>query len=614
MECMICGEVCTSKTMGSHIRHKHGMLSQEYYDKYIKQSGEGICICGRPTGFINISNGYHQYCSKECMRNDQASIRKKILQTKEDRYGDANYNNPEKSKQTCMGRYGMEHAQSSSIVREKIKQTWRNKTQDEKEQYSKSKINMWAQKSSDDKQRMVQRVKETKKSRYGNANYNNPEKIRQTCIERYGVDNIFKSKEIQRRIMERVSELYGVEHPAQSPDILNRMKITTLTRYGVDWFSKTDEFKKKMSTNRIYKTIHDNDDILGYVVIDDIYYIYKCPHPECSGCVDKFYISKAGHKNVRENQGTEICTNLLPILYERNKGTSIELFVRGILDTNSVEYISNDRKILSGKELDIYIPSHKLAIECNGVYWHSLKEPEFHYDKWSSCRDLEIQLLTIWEDQIVNKPDIVRSIILSKLGIYNEHIHARKCEIREVSSTESKKFLDLNHIQGSINGSIRLGLYYNDRLVSMMVFGRKRKALGSGDTTGVYELYRYCNELGVHVMGGASKLFNRFIKDHPDHIVESFSSNDISMGDLYRTLGFDLVSEQPISYWYIDRSMQRHHRYSFRKDILVKNGADPNLSESQITNEMGLIRIYDSGQQKWVFKNRSYIGKNGRGC
>ena len=201
MECMICGEICTSKTIGSHIRHKHNILSQEYYDKYIKQPDEGICICGRPTGFINISNGYHQYCSKDCMRNDQTSIQKKILQTKKDRYGDANYNNPEKSKQTCMERYGVERAQSSLIVREKIKQTWMDKTPDEKEQYSKSKINMWAQKSSDDKQRMVQRVKETKKSRYGDANYNNPEKIRQTCVERYGVDNVFKSKGLLSRII-----------------------------------------------------------------------------------------------------------------------------------------------------------------------------------------------------------------------------------------------------------------------------------------------------------------------------------------------------------------------------------------------------------------------------
>ena len=603
MNCRICGKECTSRTIGPHIRHHHNITAKEYFDKYIKQPGDGVCICGKQTDFINISNGYHRYCSRECMMRDHATIQEKSKQTCMERYGDPNYNNPEKSKQTCMERYGVEHVQSTTEVRDKVKQTWVNKNQDELKAYAQSKRDMWARKTQTDKDLMVQRVKTTKESRYGDPNYNNQEQSKQTCIERYGVDNVFKLKDIQERITKRIIELYGVEHPAQSPEVMDKIKATSVSRYGAEFFAMTNKFKSLMSSHRINKTIQDNDDILGYTIIgDDIYYTYRCPHVECSKCVDRFYISKAGHKKVRENQGTEVCTNILPISYDRNTGTSIELFVRGVLDDYSIEYITNDRTILSGKELDIYIPSKKLAIECNGIYWHSLKSKEYHYKKWNACKEQEIQLLTLWEDQIINKPEIVKNIILSRLGIYDERIGASKCKIQPVPAKEATTFLDCNHLQGSVNGSVRLGLYYKDQLVSLMVFGKKRKALGSINKENTYELYRYCSACGVQVIHGAERLFNHFLKDHPGCIVESFSSNDISNGTLYKTLGFVHVSDQQASYWYVDKDLQRYHRFTFRKDALVRNGADPNMTEFEITNNMGLYRIYDSGQQRWIFQ------------
>lgn len=203
MECKICGIECTSKTIGSHIRHKHHITAKEYFDKYLKLSGDGICICGNPTEFINISNGYRQYCSRECMMKDWSSIREKSKQTCLERYGDANYNNMEKSKQTCLERYGVEYAQSSMEVRNRIKHTWNNKTTEELEAYSRAKQLFWSEKTQEDKDRMVQKVKETKATRYNDPNYNNSEKNKQTCLDRYGVDNVFKSKEVQERITKK---------------------------------------------------------------------------------------------------------------------------------------------------------------------------------------------------------------------------------------------------------------------------------------------------------------------------------------------------------------------------------------------------------------------------
>ena len=326
-------------------------------------------------------------------------------------------------------------------------------------------------------------------------------------------------------------------------------------------------------------------------------YICSCIDSKCRKCTEKiFEINRSLFRN-RNRDGCEICTIKNPI--NSFSCTNIEKFIRDILDRNNIKYKSNNRSILHNLELDIYIPDHRLAIECNGIYWHSLKPKDYHYEKWKACNEQGIQLLTLWEDQIRNKPDIVQSLILSKLGIYDQKIGARECTIRDVNTTDVQIFLDTNHLQGSVNGSVRLGLYYDNELVSVMIFGKKRKALGSKDTSNTYELYRYCCKSGIHIQGGASRLFKHFLADHQGCIIESFSSNDISDGSLYGTLGFGLVNEQKGSYWYIDKKLKRYHRYSFRKDILVRNGADPNMTEFQITDEMGLYRIYDSGQRKW---------------
>ena len=134
-----------------------------------------------------------------------------------------------------------------------------------------------------------------------------------------------------------------------------------------------------------------------------------------------------------------------------------------------------------------------------------------------------------------------------------------------------------------------------------MVFGKKRKSVNGTSSDDVYELYRYCNKMGVQVVGGASKLFKYFINNYNPTSIISFASNDISNGSLYDILGFDKISENE-SYWYIDKNYNRYHRYRFRKSELVKMGYDKSKTETEIMREIGYWRIYDSGQTKFLWK------------
>ena len=75
---------------------------------------------------------------------------------------------------------------------------------------------------------------------------------------------------------------------------------------------------------------------------------------------------------------------------------------------------SPNRKILHGKELDIFIPDKSLAIEFNGNLWHSEKfgkSKSYHLDKLNECNENGINLIQIFEDEYENHKDIVLSKI-----------------------------------------------------------------------------------------------------------------------------------------------------------------------------------------------------------
>lgn len=642
--------------------------------RYIYEINENpTCeTCGKPTKFQNFSIGYARFCTPGCASKNpnikktkqetcmkhygvdnpskSSSIQSKkintsnlhygvdnptqceeiiakIHKTKLEKYGDPNYNNSEKIKNTNLEKYGVEyftqtpgfHEASRTIKEERYGDPNYNNPQKTK----KTCRERYGVDTPIQCEEIITKMHKTKLEKYGDPNYNNPEKTKKTNLEKYGTEYAIGSEHVRSRIKKSMIEKYGVDNMFRTENFYEKSKQTNIDKYGYEYAVQNPEVRKKLSqsltkswsnrtkSNRdkfrlnLSKASRPVDVIESNINDSGIIYTCSCPHPECTVCDEKTYQIPANIHSNRVHQKIELCTKLYPIQYNRISNTSLERFITGILDEYSIEYITNDRSILAGKELDIYIPDLNLAIECNGVYWHSLKSKSYHYNKWKICKDKGIQLLTIWEDQIKTKPDIIKGIVESRLGIYKERFYARKCVIKSVCSIEANKFLKMNHLQGSVNGAIRIGLYYMDELVSLMIFGRKRKALGSENASDIYELYRYCNKLGVQVVGGASRLFDHFIKEHPGCRVESFSSNDISMGELYNILGFGLESEQKGSYWYIDNEMNRHHRYSFRKDILVKNGADPSLTEFQITDEMGLYRIYDSGQQKWIFNPTS---------
>ena len=514
----------------------------------------GRCIiCGNYTKYDGPSKGYRLYCSSKCCNND--------------------VNKKDKAKQTYLGKYGVENpSQSKEIQKKKEKTCLKN--------YG------------------VKHPSQSKEIQ---------EKYKKTCLEKYGNEYAIINDEVRGKIKKTFLEKYEVEHPSQINEVKEKKKKTCLKNYGVEYPMYSIVVKNKAFDSFVKNYIEKHNDILN-ITRDEFgekIYTCSCCDNNCELCKDRQYIISGSLYHSRNYQGITKCTIKNPI-DEKSKDTSIELFIRNILDKYNIKYTTNKR-IINNSELDIYIPSKDIGIECNGVYWHSdeIKSKDYHNNKYNCYKHSNIQLLSIWEDWIKIKPKIVESIICSKLGIYINKIYARKCEIKYIDYKECQEFLNKNHIQGNSNSSIRLGLYQNDVLRSVMCFSKKRRSMIGNKIKddSEWELTRFCTELNTIVIGGASKLLKYFIKIYKPTNIVSYASHDISNGSLYETLGFECVSEFNNSYWYIDKkTFIRYHRYVFRKSELVKKGFDKNLSEFEIMNRLPYYRIFDSGQSKYVLK------------
>ena len=264
----------------------------------------------------------------------------------------------------------------------------------------------------------------------------------------------------------------------------------------------------------------------------------------------------------------------------------------------NVDILTNDRSIISPYELDIVIPSHKIAIEYNGLYWHSEtqgKNSNYHLNKYNMCKDKGYRLIQIWENEWLTKQDIVKSIIKSSLGLHTIKIHGRKCDIKIISPKEARPFYNNNHIQGFHSGEHH-GLYYNDELVSCLTI----KKYNTGDM-----LERFVNKTNVLVHGSFTKLLKSF---NITSDLITFSDPRYFMGNVYESNGFEYMYNSKPNYFYFKNgSLDVYNRRNFQKKNIQRkyetgylDTFDLNKTEYQNMLDNGYHRIWDCGNMKYI--------------
>lgn len=404
----------------------------------------------------------------------------------------------------------------------------------------------------------VKKQKQTKLEKYGNENFSNIEKQKQTKLEKYG--NITYNN-------------------------FDKYKNTCLERYGTNNYSKSNNYKNKIIQN--YLNLYPNINILS--VSKDMVTI-ECPLCNNSSELTKQLLYERNKRNYT------ICTNCNPIGYSSRSGGQIEIieFLKSLnVKVEDVTRIPNKKT-----EIDILLSDYNLGIEYNGLYWHNelFKTKNYHLDKTNDALKGNIKLIHIFEDEWLYKQDIVKSILKYKLNKIENKIFARKCEIKEISSKESKIFLENNHIQGNVNSKVRIGLFFEGKLISLMTFSKGRVIMGGKKNE--WELNRFANLLNTNVIGAASKLLKYFMSKYKPNKLISYSDIRLFGGGLYEKLGFTKISQSKPNYWYVINDL-RKHRFNYRKSNLIKEGFDKNKTEQQIMFDRKIYRIYDCGNIRW---------------
>ena len=618
-------------------------------------------ICGKQLNQSQIKNN-NTHCSKQCVQQDKSirekieesnfkkygckytfcaeSVKKKIRQTNLERYGcqyaSQNSQIVQKTKQTNLERYGHTCALLNDQVKQKTKQTNLERygvenvfqNQQIKDKIKQTNLERYGSEYCLNNSQVRKKFKQTCLQRYGvqhpNQNEKIKEKTRKTNLQKYGVQNPFASEYVKQKIKQTNLQKYGVQHNMQNDKIKQKAKKTFIKKYGVDNPNKSKQVRSKtrqtnlerygacqLSNSQIilrkrFVTFFAKilDRIKDYVVpMFELsqyngYYKNQQYKWKCVKCGGEFYSTIHTSNFGRDSFKIPRCLNCYPYV----SGFSyLQKQVVNFIGSN-INYIIKEHDNLTIKpyELDIYIPQKNMAFEFDGNYWHSekIKDSNYHLMKTQMCLQKGIQLIHIFQDQWLYQQEIAKDRIKNILGIYDNRIFARKCTIKQIPSDICNQFLDINHIQGHDNSKIRLGLFYNEELISVMTFSKPRF-----NRNYEYQLVRFASKLGIQVVGGASKLLKYFERNYNPKSLISYADRRYSNGKLYYALGFQFLNNSEPNYWWI-KNRNKYTRYQCQKhklkQLLGQDKFDQNLSESQNMYLNGFNKIYDCGNMVFV--------------
>lgn len=377
-----------------------------------------------------------------------------------------------------------------------------------------------------------------------------------------------------------------------------RREETNIKKFGVPFMSQRPEVKKLIrdkSRDRILNPIAKAalDDKQWLI---DQHVIQKKNVTKIADEIGCYYEAVINALNFHE---IEFTPDVEGISGDSLFQQSVFEFVKSIY---SGKILYKDRTLIQPKEVDIYLPEAKLAIECNGLYHHSTgpngvgKGSTYHKDKKDRISDSGVSLMMVNEcDWNFNRP-IVESMILSRLG-KTEKIYARKTDVRFIDTKTRKDFFEANHINGDAGASIQIGLFYNGELVSCMSFSKPRF---SKDVD--FELIRFATKLNTTVVGGGSKII-RFFKINFSGSIGTYADRMYGDGSAYTKIGFKYERTTEPGYYWTDK-VKLFNRMSFMKKNLLKlfPEVNPTMSESEIMFMKKYRKFYDCGHNYFVLQ------------
>lgn len=475
-------------------------------------------------------------------------------------------------------------------------------------------------------------------SKYGTTStLRTPNAIRlskETIQQKYGVDNVSQSAEIRRKIINTNIQRHGTDNPSKSEEIKKRKAATCLKNIGVDNPLKDESIRDRIrSTNlRKYGTeipVHSGE--IRAKIINTNMLKYGGPNPSCSPEVrrkaEATMLEKYGNHSFMQSRLPGSSLDILKspeVLRELNSTMpASEIAQRlGVAQSTVLNYIHshgltptlfgtsqaereirelfasydcsfNVRDIING-ELDVYVPALKLAIEYNGLYWHSEANGRgkwYHRNKYEECLKKGIRLISILESEWIDTKELVISKLKRIANISDDvRIFARKCTVAKLSAKNKSEFLNANHIQGDGTSSINYALQYNGETVACMAVMKDDNA---------YLINRYATS--CIVVGGFTKLLAALEREYNRPKIYTFADLRWSRGELYLNSGFIQSKEIPPDYYWV-KGGKAWHKFNWRHSTGLKTlpGYSRDKSESAIMREHGFSKLWDCGKLQFI--------------
>ena len=509
----------------------------------------------------------------------------------------------DKIKQRNIETYGVDNINKLKEFRDKITSTKKEKYGENFEGIVINQKKAFIEKYGVDNPQKVKTIQEkTKKTnlqKYGVPCTLEAESVKEKCkesmLKRYGVDSPLKNENLKRKQIETNLERFGVENVFQVDSVRDKYKSTMISRYGVDSplgiecvrdaakagkleSDRNKAFEKCKKANvTLLEDYHGVFDERGKYVM----YNVKCNN--CSN-IFQYKISVPPY-----------CRTCNPISIGQS---DVYNYVKSIY-SGKVEY--DNRIVLDGKEIDIYLPDLRLGIEYDGSYWHSDKHTDYEKLKIANEKGVNIVFIHDYEWYNDRMNPILKSIIRSKIYGADHRIYARECKLVELDKMVYAKFLNENHLQGDCVASVLLGLVHNNELVQVMSFSCPRFSRDAD-----WEMIRECSKLGLYVVGGKERLLKQFEKLYKPNSLLSYCDARYFSGESYVRCGFSFKGLSKENYVYVTKDIQTViPRYKAQKKNLPKilgNKFDLQKTEKENMLENGYLIIYDAGNLKFIKK------------
>lgn len=381
------------------------------------------------------------------------------------------------------------------------------------------------------------------------------DKRKTTMIERFGTQHALQNKELYQKAISTTKKNYGVEKPLQNSNILNRMQKKFKQTYGYE----------NAAQNPDRLNILPNGKSVGG-------YCRELGVPRCHA--NKIYKQHGAEFTQKWIETHTITKSALEMRFED--------LVAGMKITTN-----NNKEVLQNHRYRPDFIVGNIAIDVDGLIYHSQayhKNSRYHLEKRKAYESEGWKLLQFRQNEIIEKPEIVKSIIKAKLNIYETKVFARKTILKPVSQKDACQFLSDNHLMSQMKSCTSFGLYHNEELVSLISVKRKDTGL---------DVSRFCNKNNTLVIGGLSKLLAHCVKLYKPEYIQSFVDLRYGSGESLLKQGYIRMPET--LGWSWTDGYNVHNRLYCRANMDERR-----LTEAEHAEELGLYRIYDAGQAKFI--------------